>query len=468
MTPDTSLDQGTVDQGTVDTASDTAAGKTPVGGPCTSKSQCVGGDKAGCVPEKYSDGSKGFPGGYCVIFDCSESAPCPAGSACYQSEDEQGNEFTVCLKTCDDKSDCRPQYVCESFGACWPGCTSDADCGSDEVCGQDGVCKQKPCTEGSCGQGYKCVDGQCVPDVGAGPGPGPGPDCPDLPPKDCTGTPQYCGELVLFEPLQGPGYDNYPLNGECAPCTPPKKCNGNGSCTTSGTLPDQYRSYLRRDTMMLVKYAAAYVECKAKSWTTGNGKPIGLGDMSEQNGAIPGTSIGEPGHPQGTHTNGFDIDMAYFQTTTADNHLRPVCEHTVNGKEAYHCTKAPDILDLWRTTLYIGALLTSSRTRVIGVDGKIGPLIEAAMPTLCAGGWLPQTACNKVKSKLAYEVTDQGYGWYYFHHHHMHLSTWNQSREDTDVVKCITEDCLGIHAGPPVPTWDLYREPQRVPRLRLH
>ncbi len=176
----------------------------------------------------------------------------------------------------------------------------------------------------------------------------------------------------------GPGYTDYPLNGE--------------------TAANQYRSYARKDMQMLVKWATAYVECKSKTWANGNGQPLGLGDMSEANGAIPGMfkNPPDPGHPPGTHTNGFDMDIAYYQVGTPNNYRRSVCEHTSGRADQYHCTKPPHLLDLWRTTLFLGALLTSNTIRVIGVDGQIGPLVEAAMPSLCATGWLPPASCNKV------------------------------------------------------------------------
>jgi len=222
-----------------------------------------------------------------------------------------------------------------------------------------------------------------------------------LPPRDCEGTAAHCAELVPFEPVKGPGYDNYPLNGE--------------------TLSNQYRSYCRRDLMMLVKYAAAYVECYGKSWTPGNGAPLGLGDMSEKSGAIPGTSIGSPGHPSGTHTDGSDMDIAYYQTSGTNNYLRPICPHTSGGVEQYHCTGEPTILDVKRTALFLGAFVTSSRTRIIGVDGKVGPLVSTAMTKLCEDGTLPKLACDR-KSLITWEATDTGRGWFQFHHHHLHVS----------------------------------------------
>lgn len=214
-----------------------------------------------------------------------------------------------------------------------------------------------------------------------------------LPPRDCTSD---CGRLVPFEPVTGPGYDNYPVNDE-----------------TSG---NQFRSYLRRDLMMLVKHAAAVVACKAASWTPGNGKPLGLGDMSEPNGAIPGTSKGAPGHPKNTHTNGRDIDIAYYQLTGTDNHLRTVCP-----SRNRHCVSAPNNLDAKRTALFIGMVLTSNRTRVVGVDGRIEPVIIPALLELCKDDTLPQLACDR-QWMIASEATNTKKGWFFNHHHHFHVS----------------------------------------------
>jgi len=134
----------------------------------------------------------------------------------------------------------------------------------------------------------------------------------------------------------------------------------------------------------------------------------------------PGTSIGSPGHPAGTHVNGNDIDLAYYQTGTTNNRLRPICNHMNGTADQYHCVTAPDKLDVWRTALFLGAVFESPRTRVIGVDGKAGPMILSALDTLCDSGWLSQTACTN--AVLAYEVTNMGQGWYMHHHHHAHIS----------------------------------------------
>lgn len=331
---------------------------------------------------------------------------CPAGSRCWTLD---GSDVgPLCWPDCDAHT-CAGQ--CDSDGSCVP--TSSSNC--DASCGSACACTDNA----QCGVGNQCVQGDCVPEMqpqpGA-PGAGPGPTCANLPVRDCTGG--TCGQLVTFNPRTNAAWDDYALNGE--------------------TTANQYRSYLRRDLMQLVAYATSYVSCKAAAWS-GSHRTLGLGDMSESNGAIPGTSIGSPGHPAGTHVNGFDIDLAYYQVNTPDNKLRPICPYTSGGQDMSHCVGAPDKLDVWRTALFLGAVFESPRTRVIGVDGQAGPMLLSALNTLCNSGWLTATACNN--AVLAYETTNGGAGWYYHHHHHAHISLKNAAFLGAD------DTCLGT-CGP--------------------
>lgn len=360
-------------------------------GPTTANGVAPGG-ACSCDADCADDG--GRPGvciyGICMTkasSACSSpgsQAECPSGSRCWGLEGVQGG---LCWPDCSAHT-CAGS--CDGDGSCVP--ASGDDC--DPTCGT--ACS---CTATSCGNGMQCVNGECVPEVGAGPGAGPGPTCSGLPARDCTGT--DCGSLVVFNPRTNTAWDDYPINGE--------------------TAANQYRSYLRKDLMMLVAYATSKTACKSAAWTTGNGGALGLGDMSESNGAIPGTAIGSPGHPPNTHTNGYDIDLAYYQLGTPDNKLRAICKHTnASGQDVYHCTEEPTKLDVWRTAFFLGAVFESTRTRVIGVDGKAGPKLLAALSTLCQNNWLSGASCGNVA--LAYETTDTGAGWYRFHHHHAHIS----------------------------------------------
>ncbi len=182
-------------------------------------------------------------------------------------------------------------------------------------------------------------------------------------------------------------------------------------------------SYLRRDLMMLVQYAAAKVACKAADWSTGNGGLIALGDMSERDGATPGTRTGVPRHPPNTHTRGRDIDIAYFQRDTLDNQLRPICKHRAAGVDQYRCMARPTMLDAWRTAMFIGAFLEDVHVRVIGVDGKAGPPILAALDELCATAWIDAAACSR-RDRVRWEIEPTGRGWFRGHHNHLHVSWW--------------------------------------------
>jgi len=212
-----------------------------------------------------------------------------------------------------------------------------------------------------------------------------------LPPRDCA---ERCDELVWFAPSRGPGYEDVPLDDEVA-------------------LPDS-TSYLRRDLMMAIKYAAAKV-----AHVTG-GHPLALGDASDRNGATPGTAYGQPRHPRNTHVAGRDIDLGYYQLGTPDNHLRPICPHVVDGTEQWHCTAPPIRLDARRTALFIGFLFESTHVRVVGVDGAAAEPILRALHRECAAGTIASDACARVH--LGYETADTGKFWFFGHHNHMHVS----------------------------------------------
>lgn len=233
------------------------------------------------------------------------------------------------------------------------------------------------------------------------PGQAPGPMCDDLPPLMCDPAGfDNCYEWIPFEPVVGPGYYNYPVPGE--------------------TWEDQRYSYARRDLIYLVKYATAKVACKTVGWGYGNLAPLGLGDMSQADGATPGTDIGSLRHPPGTHTSGLDIDMAYYQIYSPDNLMRSVGENFIGTVNQFHLVDDPFLLDRWRTALFIAYLSEHPHLRIIGVDGRIGPILEDTLDELVTLGWIDSGLRSAIP--LAYEVEDGGLGWYLYHHGHMHLS----------------------------------------------
>ena len=177
--------------------------------------------------------------------------------------------------------------------------------------------------------------------------------------------------------------------------------------------------WLRRDTFMLVKYAAAATACiMPGSW------PISLADGSDKSGGTPKDSKGNYRHPPGSHQNGVDIDVAYYQTGTKDHDPRAVCDETNSaGVKVNHCTAFPTTMDWPRSTLFLAKMFESGRIRVAGVDGMIGPQMMKEADKLHKANMLTSRALRTLKMRLRWEITNTGQGWFLSHHNHVHVST---------------------------------------------
>jgi len=227
--------------------------------------------------------------------------------------------------------------------------------------------------------------------------------CETVPPKECAGTPEYCAEVVLFDPPTGPGFDDVPLNGE--------------------TRANPTRSYLRRDIQQLVQHVAARVQCASQTLGGGNFAPLILGDMSGPGGTTPRPVNGRAIHTPGTHEGGRELDVGYYQTAFfPNNFMRAICpHHDADGKDAHHCTAPPDALDARRTAYFLALLMEDPRVKCVGVDARVvQPIGEAQMQMLSEG---IITLEQFDSTRLCYESSDTGRGWFRNHHTHMHIST---------------------------------------------
>ena len=172
-------------------------------------------------------------------------------------------------------------------------------------------------------------------------------------------------------------------------------------------------SNLRREVAYLMTWATA--ETAAQFPGT---NPLSLMDMSERGGETPGAMVGQLRHPEGTHINGNDVDIAYYQTG-ADNEGRAVC-----ANDNYFCTSPPNILDATRSAFFMIRLMDSPHLRVIGVDTMIATELLAAANSLRAQGVVTQSEVTRLDNYMAW-----GEGWP-FHHHHMHFSwDWEDGYE---------------------------------------
>lgn len=169
----------------------------------------------------------------------------------------------------------------------------------------------------------------------------------------------------------------------------------------------------RRELVMLVRWALAKTYERYP-----DEKPLGLIDMSERDGSTPGTAYDDLRHPEGTHIEGNDMDIAYFQTTP-DNRARVVCQN-----DGYYCTSESNTMNAEVQAYFMAQLFSTSRVRVIGVDVTLEDDLVDAAQALYAAGAITIGQKNAFSSMVA-----SGSGWP-FHHHHIHLSLdWDEGYE---------------------------------------
>jgi hypothetical protein len=226
-----------------------------------------------------------------------------------------------------------------------------------------------------------------------------GRDCtPTYPQDECEGRPGGRLDLIQF-PFPDPG-DGY---------------------VGDGYRFDSLANYrwLRRETIMLVRYAIRSVQQKFAGT-----KPLGLIDMCQRDGITPGYDINDPRHPESTHDQGGNIDIAYYTTlassgTLAYNEARIICDANEGNHNGSFCNPSAaqtHVVDLPRQVYFMAKLFESPRLRVIGVDQVIAPLLQQEAARQFQAGDITQAQRDAFSSKMAY-----GSGWP-FHHHHIHLS----------------------------------------------
>jgi len=195
----------------------------------------------------------------------------------------------------------------------------------------------------------------------------------------------------------------------------------------------QYR-WLRRELIMLVRYAIHEVQERFPDTDT-----LGLIDMCDKRGVTPGYDVGDPRHPETTHDQGGNIDIAYYQTD-GDSSGSVVCGPNGSDHDGYFCTSVDrTVLDVPRTTYFIAQFNKHPRLRVIGVDKMLAPLIEAEAKKQRDAGWITPAVYQSLVNKLAY-----GDGWP-FHHHHMHVSMrwWSQDAAQPNGLVVQPEPAIG-------------------------
>jgi hypothetical protein len=188
-------------------------------------------------------------------------------------------------------------------------------------------------------------------------------------------------------------------------------------------------NWLRREAIMLVRHAIHEVQQQFPGTT-----PLGLMDMCQIDGITPGFDVGQPRHPESTHDEGGNIDIAYYQTIGDYSQGQVICDANGTSTDGYYCTSvANHVVDLPRTAYFLAMLAQSDRFRVAGADKLIAPLILEALEDLKTSGVISTQLFDKTAGSIAY-----GDGWP-FHHHHIHVSFkwWSQREHKHDPpIKC--------------------------------
>lgn len=186
--------------------------------------------------------------------------------------------------------------------------------------------------------------------------------------------------------------------------------------------PANYR-WGRRELVMLIRHALR----RTRAQFPGT-KPLGIADISQRNGMTPGNDIGILRHPESSHDQGGNVDLAYFTTLARDglvpyNDGHVICDAAGGSNDGSFCTAGAatsHVVDLQRQVYFLAQLFDHPRIRVIGVDRVIGPLLQAEAQRQRDLGLISQTARDRLTSLLA-----SGDGWpFQFRVFHVSLAWW--------------------------------------------
>ena len=220
------------------------------------------------------------------------------------------------------------------------------------------------------------------------------------------------------------GFGDYTIATRSFPYEEAKDCAGD-DCKRIMQFPaphveDHYRfdsateyQNARRELIMLVRYALQKTYERYPDQ-----EPLGLIDMSERDGKTPGSAYDDLRHPEGTHVEGNDMDIAYFQTGP-NNRARTICPD-----DGYFCTSETNTLNAEVQAYFMAQLFSSTNVRVIGVDTTFVDDLQIAAESLKQSGAISNAQRMSFDNYIGY-----GSGWP-FHQHHLHLSLdWDEGYE---------------------------------------
>jgi hypothetical protein len=141
--------------------------------------------------------------------------------------------------------------------------------------------------------------------------------------------------------------------------------------------------------------------------------PVQLIEGTQADGQTPGTDVGAPRHPAGTH-QGSDIDMAYYGSDGNDD-LRSVCgdgtEPPSGGGHKYDdggfCTTNKNVVDWHKEALFLAQMAMSPYYRTVCVDRTMPTQLVSAVYSI------PDANTSKLTYVCSSDPT---------HYNHAHVS----------------------------------------------
>lgn len=167
-------------------------------------------------------------------------------------------------------------------------------------------------------------------------------------------------------------------------------------------MPANYR-WVRLELLMLVRHSLRMTQQQFPDT-----RPLGVGDIAQRDTITPGYDVGNPRHPETTHDQGGNIDLAYFNTLAAQvpfNQLRIICDANGGNTDGMFCNpgaSATHVVDLPRQVYFMAQLFSSPRIRVIGADQVIAPLLRTEADRQLAVGLITQAQRDAFHSKLGF------------------------------------------------------------------
>lgn len=180
--------------------------------------------------------------------------------------------------------------------------------------------------------------------------------------------------------------------------------------------------FARRELIMGIRWAMAKT-IEAFPDTTA----LALSDICQIDGQTPYGEVDELHHPATTHSQGGNIDIAYFQTDGINN-VEIICEDGSVHNDGWCTPEAANThkVDLPRQAFFLGKLAVSPRLRTMGCDVTVGALIrqEANVLRDLPDGdphKLTPAEAGAVVNKISTGTIGDFNAWPY-HHHHIHVS----------------------------------------------